>query len=298
MRILVTGAQGQIGRALVRALAADHHLTSVDRSQFDLTQRAQIRDVIHSLRPDCIINAAGYTAVDEAETNPELARAANAVAPGIIAEEALHIGALLIHFSTDYVFDGRKPGPYLETDIPNPINIYGQTKLAGERAIRESGAAALVLRTTWVYAASGNNFFLKILSLLASKQDVRVVADQVGAPTSANAIARAVHQILPRFASERQGGLYHLSAAGRTSWHGFAETICVAAKAAGYSLQTTRITPVSSDEFGAPARRPANSLLSNAKIQRDFGVELPDWRELFAEVFTEHDQLRSAASHT
>jgi dTDP-4-dehydrorhamnose reductase len=298
MRILITGAHGQVGSAVAAELSPDHAVIALDRSRFDLTQRIQIRDAIRSIRPDCIINAAGYTAVDEAEREPEAARAANAIAPGILAEEALHIGALLLHFSTDYVFDGRKAGPYVETDIPNPLNHYGESKLAGERAIQDGGAAALILRASWVYSASGNNFFLKILKLLSSKREIRVVADQVGAPTSALALARAVKQIIPSFAQRRRPGIYHLSAAGATSWHGFAEAICAAARSAGQPFLTTQIIPISSEEFGAPARRPANSVLSNAKVKREFGVELPDWREQFAEVFSQYLQSRSAASHT
>jgi dTDP-4-dehydrorhamnose reductase len=282
MNILLTGANGQLGWELSRTLAPLGKLMSLTRQTLDLADPAAIVSTVRGAKPDLIVNAAAYTAVDRAQTNADAANAVNARAPEIFAQEARALNAALIHFSTDYVFDGAKAEPYVETDATAPSSVYGQSKLAGEQAIAASGVAHMILRTSWVYSARGSNFLLTILKLARSKPELRVVADQIGAPTWARTLAEATAQIIERggvtngdllktFA--QRGGVYHVSAAGHTSWHGFAEAIV---REAGL---TTPVSAIATAEYPLPAPRPANSLLSNAKIAQNFGIKLPDWTD-------------------
>lgn len=274
-RILLTGKNGQVGWELQRALAPLGEVVAVDRQVLDLAAPDSIRSVIRDVKPQLIVNPAAYTAVDKAESEPDLAQAVNGTAPGIMAEEAKRIGAALIHYSTDYVFDGAKEGAYVEDDPTNPLNVYGKTKLAGEQAIRASGAAHLILRTSWVYGARGNNFMLTMLRLASAREELKIVADQIGAPTWSRHIAETTAQIL----AQRMGlwselaGLYHFSAGGSTSWHGFASVIVDL----GGIAPKPRLIPIPTSEYPLPATRPKNSLMSNAALAATFGLTMPDW---------------------
>lgn len=291
MKILLTGKHGQVGFDLRRSLAVCGDVCALDRQALDLTDPAAIRNTIRDLRPDVMVNAAGYTAVDRAETEPETAWSVNAQAPQVMAEEAARSGALLIHYSTDYVFDGTKREPYVETDRTHPLNVYGESKLEGERAIEASGAAYLILRTSWVYTTRGHNFLLTVLRLAQQRTELTVVDDQIGAPTWSASLADATAQVLQKALSagvslRNVTGVYQLTAAGETSWHGFAEAILDqyarrALPIAGRVLPLTvnRIVPVSTEHYHTLARRPLYSILSNAKAQRVFGIFLPHWRE-------------------
>jgi len=274
LRILLTGRNGQVGWELLKALAPLGEIVAPDRARLDLRDPARTREAVRGANPDVIVNAAAYTAVDQAESEREAAFALNAAAPGVLAEEAKRSGALLVHYSTDYVFDGSKPAPYVEEDEPNPINVYGASKLAGERAIAAAGCRHLILRTSWVYGPRGSNFMLTMLRLARERPELRVVDDQVGAPTSSLAIARATAQLLRPGAH----GTYHLSAAGRTSWCGFARAILARAGIA------TPVTAIRSEDYPAPARRPRNSRLNCARLRADFGLTLAPWEEQLAEV--------------
>ena len=287
-KILLTGANGQVGHALQRALSSKtslaHSVISLDRSQLDLTDHDEIRRVIQMIKPDLIINPAAYTAVDKAETEPELAYAVNATGPRILAEEAAKIGARLIHFSTDYVYNGSKSSPYTEDDVTEPLSLYGKSKLAGEDAIRAVGLQHLIFRTSWVYDIYRENFLKTILRLAGERDELRIVADQIGAPTSSNSIAKATLSVMNRWQDET--GVYHLVNAGKTSWHGFATAIveeysCLQ-RVRGWPL--LKVTPaniqaITTEEYSAPALRPANSCLDCSKLERDFSVELPGWRD-------------------
>ena len=274
MRILLTGRNGQVGWELERALAPLGEMIATDRSTLDLTSEEQIRSVVRAVKPNVIVNAAAYTAVDKAESEPELAMRINGFAPGVLAEEAKRLGALLVHYSTDYVFDGEKATPYDEDDEPNPINVYGRTKLEGERAVKASGCRHLVLRTSWVYGARGKNFLLTMLRLARERSELRVVDDQVGAPTSSGAIARATAQCLRRNAQ----GLYHFAAAGRVSWCGFARAILARARI------DTPVVAIRSEDYPTPARRPRNSCLDCSRLRADCGVSIASWEEMLTEV--------------
>lgn len=283
MRILLTGKSGQLGWELERALSPLGELVALDRSGLDLADPERIRSALRELQPGLIVNAAAYTAVDRAETEPEAAFAINERAPGILAEEARRLGALLIHYSTDYVFDGTKTGPYSEEDTPGPLNVYGASKLEGERAIAASGARHWIFRTNWVYAPRGKNFFLTVLRLAREGMPLRVVADQFGAPTSAAMLARATALALSTQAQARStraqarsnpappSGLYHMSAAGRTSWHGFA---CAILREFGLA---DPVTAIAAAEYPTPAKRPANSLLDTGRLAASFGIRMPGW---------------------
>jgi dTDP-4-dehydrorhamnose reductase len=280
LNILLTGANGQLGWELARTLAPLGKLAGFTRQSLDLADPAAIAATVRGVRPDLIVNAAAYTAVDRAQTDAETAHAVNARAPEILAREARELNAALIHYSTDYVFDGDKSEPYVETDVTAPRSVYGQSKLAGEAAIANSGVAHLILRTSWVYSARGSNFLLTMLKLARSKPELRVVADQIGAPTWARSLAQVSAQIIERSGATKdalldtfgqRGGVYHLSAAGRTSWHGFAGAILREADLA------TPVHAITTAEYPLPAPRPANSLLSNAKLAQGFGIALPDW---------------------
>lgn len=274
-KILLTAQNGQVGWELQRTLAPLGEVVALDRQALDLANPDAIRAVIREVKPQLIVNAAAYTAVDRAETEPELAQAVNATAPGIMAEEAKRLGAALIHYSTDYVFDGAKEGVYVEDDPTNPLNVYGATKLAGEQAIRASCAAHLILRTSWVYGARGKNFLLTMLRLAKEREELKIVADQIGAPTWSRHIAETTAQIL----AQRMGqwpeldGLYHFTAGGATSWHGFATAIV---ELSGIAPKP-RLIPIPTTEYPLPATRPKNSLLSNASLAATFGLTMPDW---------------------
>ena len=271
MKVLLIGKSGQLGRELEKTLLPLGKIIACDRAKLDLGDPARISSLVREFKPAIIVNAAAYTAVDKAESEPALAQLANAVAPGILAEEARRLDALLVHYSTDYVFDGTKSGPYTETDRPNPLSVYGQTKLEGERAIQNSGCRHLIFRTCWVYGPSGKNFLLTMLKLARERDELRVVDDQIGAPTTAAMIAKATTRALGNPGAPN--GLYHLSAAGQTSWCGFAKEIL-----RGATL-TTRVTPIPASDYPTPAQRPQNSVLDNAKFRDTFGFALESWEE-------------------
>lgn len=276
MRILLTGKNGQIGGELARTLAPLGEVVTFDRRGLDLSVPDQIVSTVRSVRPDVLVNAAAYTAVDRAESEPDTAHAINAVAVAILAEEAKRAGALFIHFSTDYVFDGTKEAPYVEEDHPNPLNVYGRSKLAGESAIRSVDGPHLILRTSWVYAARGKNFLMTIGRLLRERDELRVVSDQIGAPTSASTVAEVTAELLRRQGAVTLGaarGIYHATASGFASWHGFATEIARLER----PDSPVRIVPIASTEYSSPARRPKNSRLSNEKLLQRFGIVMPRW---------------------
>jgi dTDP-4-dehydrorhamnose reductase len=276
VKILLTGKRGQVGWELAHALAPLGEVIALDREGLDLAVPDRIISVVRSVRPEVLINAAAYTAVDRAESEPDAAYAINAAAVAILAEEAKRLRALFVHYSTDYVFDGTKDAPYIEEDRPNPLNAYGRSKLAGEQAIHDIGGAHLVLRTSWVYSARGKNFLLTILRLLQEKKELRIVSDQIGAPTCAREIADATAELLRRHGAAALGdasGIYHATTSGSTSWHGFATEIARLERPGS----PVRIGPIASSEYPAPARRPRNSRLSSEKLRRRFGVALPRW---------------------
>lgn len=280
-KILLTGRNGQVGWELQRTLKPLGEVTALDVDELDLTSPGSIRRVVREIKPDVIVNAAAYTAVDRAEKEPELAQAINGTAPGILAEEAKKLNALLVHYSTDYIFDGRKPGPYVEDDAPNPLGAYGRTKLAGEEAVRAANCNHLILRTSWVYGARGNNFMLTMLRLAKEREELRVVNDQIGAPTWSRSLAEVTALILAQFyapnadaaAIEKVSGTYHLTSSGSTSWHGFAAGILRLS-----SVQPKpRLLPITTPEYPTPAARPANSVLANDKLLNTFGLSAGDW---------------------
>jgi len=281
-RFLVTGANGQLGFELQRALAPLGEVTACGRDACDLSNPDSIRAAVRAAKPNVIFSAGAYTAVDKAESEPDLASAVNATAPGILGEEASKLGALVIHYSTDYVFDGTKTSAYREEDATNPLGVYGKTKLAGEKALAASGSDHLIFRTSWVFGAHGKNFIKTILRLAASRDELRIVADQFGAPTGAALLADASTHIATRYLRDGREnfpfGLYHLTAGGETSWHGFAQHIVAKAAAANTPLQAPidRIFPITTPEYPTPAARPENSRLDTSKFRNTFGLHLPD----------------------
>ena len=282
MKILLTGRNGQVGWELERALAPLGEVVATDRSTLDLADPDAIRRVVREAKPDIIVNAAAYTAVDKAESEPELAMRINGFAPGVLAEEAKRLGALLVHYSTDYVFDGEKTTPYVEEDEPNPINVYGRTKLEGERAIQASGCRHLILRTSWVYGARGKNFLLTILRLAGERQELSVIDDQVGAPTTSGMISVATLSVLPRILKDAPAqSLYHMSASGVTSWFEFAREILTRT---GFR---NRVIPISFRQFSAAAPRPSNSVLNNGLIIGHLGIRLAAWIDGLQSVLEE-----------
>jgi dTDP-4-dehydrorhamnose reductase len=283
MRILVSGQHGQVSRELQRRLEGIGELIVLGRDQLDLAHPEQIRQQVQHVRPDLIINTAAYTAVDLAESEPETAFAVNAVAPGIFAEEALMLGIPLIHYSTDYVFDGTKVGSYNESDTANPLGVYGQSKLAGERAIADVQGKHLILRTSWVYSTHGRNFLLTMQRLLQENPEVRVVADQFGAPTWAGTIANSTLSLIKRWQADDVAawGTYHLTAQGQTSWFGFAQAIVEVLRQQGKSC--AKLLPIPSSDYPTPATRPLNSCLDCRRLQLDWGVEQPDWQTALRE---------------
>ncbi|MGF6923419.1 dTDP-4-dehydrorhamnose reductase [Paraburkholderia sp. 40] len=281
--ILVTGVNGQVGYELARTLQGLGNVVAVDRSRLDLSNPDQIRAVVRDLRPALIVNPAAYTAVDKAEEERDLAMCINGEAPGVLAEEAKKLGAALIHYSTDYVFNGTKEGAYVEDDPTDPQNVYGRSKLAGEQAIAASGVNHLVLRTSWVYGTRGKNFLLTMLRLGADRPELKVVADQFGAPTWCNTIATlSAHLCAQSFAAEdgakwwdERSGIYHLCAGDSTSWHGFASAIFELADLPN----RPNTLPIPAADYPTPAKRPANSRMSNDKLARVFGLVAPHWRD-------------------
>ena len=276
MKILLTGCAGQLGRELKRSLASLGELVACDRRQLDLAKPEGLRDAVRAIKPSVIVNAAAFTAVDKAEGTPEAADAINGVAPGVLAEEAKSLGALLIHYSTDYVFDGAKASPYTEEDVPAPLAAYGRSKRARELAIAASAARQLVFRTSWVYGLHGANFMKTMLRLGRERDELRVVGDQIGAPTWTRHLADVTAMILAR--RDLPNGLYHLAAAGETSWHGYAEAIFAEALQAGLIEKSPAVQRITSADYPLPAPRPANSRLDCSSFRRDFGLALPDWR--------------------
>lgn len=272
-KIVVTGARGQLGFELARLLPAHGEVTALDHMQLDLEDADKLRATIRSLQPALIVNAAAYTAVDQAEREPARAEAINARAPGILAEEAKTLGALLIHYSTDYVFDGTATEPYTEDSSTNPLNAYGRSKLHGEQAIFATGAASLVLRTSWVYGLRGQNFLLTIRRLANERQELRIVADQFGVPNWSRALAEVTSALVGRGLEglTERSGLYHVSARGSASWFEFARAIIG-------PVEKPRVVPITTAEYPTPARRPSHAVLGTAKLERVFGLSLPDWR--------------------
>jgi dTDP-4-dehydrorhamnose reductase len=305
-RILVTGKNGQVGADLASLLPRVGKVIALDRQQLDLRNINDIRRTIQDLRPHLIVNAAAYTSVDKAENDEAAAQAINAFAPAVIADEAKKIGAVVVHYSTDYVFDGLKGLPYEEADLPNPINVYGKTKLDGERAIQASGAPHLIFRTEWIYSTRGRNFLMTILRLATQRQELRIVTDQIGSPTSSRDLAAATVEILSQLIDREDGldslstmsGIYHICAAGETSWYEFAKAILdevarapqrlgwVDAATSGMPLVTQRVIPITTESYPTAARRPAYSVLSTARLYKSFGVCIPPWSTQLRSAFT------------
>jgi dTDP-4-dehydrorhamnose reductase len=296
MRLLVTGANGQVGWHLQRSLAPMGEVLAIDIEQVDLTDLEAVGKTVREFSPDVVVNAAAYTAVDKAESEHDLARALNVAAPRRIAEECAQLGALMVHYSTDYVYGGRKDSPYEETDATSPLSVYGETKLDGDKAIIGSGAAHIILRTTWVYDIRGKNFLRTIIRLAKEKEELRIVGDQYGAPTWARALAEATTVIIARSLERKAAtgswlsGLFHCTAGGRTSWAGFAQAILedyddlldwpAETGEFGGELKAKRVVEIATEQYQTPAKRPRNSVLSNAAIQAAFGITMPDWRSL------------------
>ncbi|MEO8005684.1 MAG: dTDP-4-dehydrorhamnose reductase [Betaproteobacteria bacterium] len=281
MRILVTGGAGQVGWELRRTLAAFGDVIAPARDVLDLASADSIVSCLRAVNPDLIVNAAAYTAVDKAESEPELAMKINGDAPRIFAEEAARRNIALIHYSTDYVFDGRKSEPYREDDATEPANVYGRSKLAGEQGVAASGAVHLVFRTSWIYAPRGRNFLLTMLKLGSERKELKVVDDQFGAPTSARLVAQATANVVCQLLADGKpdmdrfrdaGGVYHLTAAGRASWYEFAQAILAGRR------DSAKVLPIPATAYPTPAPRPQNSVLDNEKLRRQFGFRLPDWK--------------------
>jgi dTDP-4-dehydrorhamnose reductase len=283
MKLLLTGANGQVGWELARSLLPLGDVTVVTRNDADLAEPARIGALVESVRPDVIVNAAAYTAVDKAEQEEALALRINAEAVGEMAAAAHRVGALLVHYSTDYVFDGNGSRPWTEADTPAPLNAYGRSKLAGEEAIIASNCDHLIFRTTWVYAARGKNFLLTMLRLAAQRDELNVVGDQTGAPTSARLIADLTAHCIAQAAAERRdgrfsSGRFHMTAAQSVTWHGFAQALIDYARSVGtFDIKASRVLPIATSEYPLPARRPANSRLDCSEFDARFGLHRPAW---------------------
>ena len=306
-RILIVGAQGQVGQELQRSFAGSGEILCRDRESVDLAVEEQVRELVRSTSPDLILNAAAYTSVDRAESELETALAINAKAPRVLAEEAARRNILLVHYSTDYVFDGSKEESWTETDEPNPLNVYGASKLAGEEAIRQVGGKYLIFRTSWVYGPHGNNFLLTMLRLGREREHLSIVDDQVGAPTTSIELADATRTVVDgvldgQFGSTQDwAGLYHMTCSGSTTWYGFAREIF----ACGQEFLDGRkpeICPITSENFATPAKRPRNSVLSNKKLHARFGIRLAPWETGMATVLARLNSPKSPlpleAGHT
>lgn len=284
MKILLLGSNGQVGFELARSLLPLGEVIALNRSQADLTNLENLRANVQAICPDVIVNAAAYTAVDKAESERELAFLINTQAVEVLAQEAKNLNALLIHYSTDYVFDGTKNTPYFENDATNPLNVYGESKLAGELAIQKSGVDYLIFRTTWVFAARGQNFVNSILRLAAEREELNIVADQIGAPTWARLIADITAHCLRQAQSERnakifESGIFNLTNSGETSWFGFAKKIVEFARLKNVELKNRVINPILTSAYPTPAKRPANSRLNTEKLSQRFHVKMPHWEE-------------------
>lgn len=289
LRILILGSTGQLGCELQDSFADEGELIAVHRDQADFTSPEQLRALVRDVAPSVILNAAAYTAVDRAESDPDIAMAVNGLAPGVLAEEALRINALLVHYSTDYVFDGSKTEPWLETDSPNPLNVYGKTKLAGEQAIQRIGGRYLIFRTSWVYGPHGNNFLLTMLRLGRERTELNIVDDQIGSPTTSFALADAtsavVHNVLsqPSRSPSEWAGIYHMSCSGSVTWCGFAQAIFARAQDL-LDGKVPMVHPIPSSQYPTPATRPRYSVLSNQKLFAHFGVRLASWESELVRV--------------
>lgn len=286
--ILLTGVNGQVGFELQRILDKLGKVHALDRNQLDLSNIDSIRQIVRSIKPDLIVNPAAYTAVDKAESESELAYAINATAPAILAEEAKTLGIAMVHYSTDYVYDGAKLSPYVESDPTNPLGVYGKSKLAGEEAIRATGIPHLILRTSWVYGARGKNFMNTIIRLAKERDVLRIVADQFGAPTSSLSIAEATLTALENW-SEDKSGVYHLTCAGVTSWHGFTQAIIeeyasIQKLRHWPALNVKNVSPITSAEYPTPATRPTNSKLNCDRLCKTFELNLPEWNFALKQV--------------
>lgn len=294
-RILLVGAAGQLGAELAKSLQSQGEVTAVSRAELDLTQSDAIRQTIQSVSPHVIVNAAAYTAVDKAETDGDTAKAVNAIAPTVMAEESQKLGSTLVHISTDYVFNGRKNTPYLETDIPSPLGLYGQTKLMGEDGIRQSCDRHIIIRTAWVYGAQGKGNFVKtMLRLGAEREELRVVVDQVGSPTWTKDLADATTALVQRSqTSEDVLGLYHYANSGVISWYDFAVAIFEEARALNFPIAIQRVVPITTAEYPLPAQRPAYSSLSNRRMADTLGATPPHWRTSLRKMLAELHTLKN-----
>ena len=285
--ILLLGSKGQVGQEMENILAPHHKIIPLARPNIDLTQTDSLAQIIRDIQPQIIINAAAYTAVDKAETEPELATAINATAPEIIATESKKLGCFLIHLSTDYVFDGQQTRPYQENDLTNPVNIYGQTKLAGERAIQQTHPHHIILRTAWVYGSFGKSNFVKtMLRLGKERPEIGVVTDQIGSPTWARDIAQAIAQIIPQCTPEI-AGTYHYTNSGVISWYDFAVAIFAEAQQLGFPLTPPKVIPITTAEYPTLARRPAYPVLACGKISEVLGTYPPHWRQRLRLMLTD-----------
>jgi dTDP-4-dehydrorhamnose reductase len=282
MNVLLFGRTGQVGSELLRRLSAHAEVTALGSAACGFERPEDVADVVRAVRPDVIVNAAAYTAVDRAEAEPDRAEIINATAVAAIARETSRLRALLVHYSTDYVFDGTKAGPYVETDTPAPLSAYGRTKLGGERAIVASGCRHYIFRTSWVYASSGQNFVRTMIRLAGERDELRVVDDQIGSPTSAALIADVTAEVVRRISdnSAPATGIYHLAPRGNTSWCGFARLILATARDLGHPLRCPpeRVVAIATADYPTPARRPLNSRLCTAKLTASLGSMLPEWQ--------------------
>ena len=294
MNILLFGKGGQVGWELQRSLAVLGHVTALDHDSTDhcgdFANPEGIAATVRALKPDVIVNAAAHTAVDKAESEPELARLLNATTPGVLAREAAALGAWLVHYSTDYVFDGSGTRPWVETDTPAPLSVYGRTKLEGEQLIQQSGAKHLILRTSWVYAARGGNFAKTMLRLAQERERLTVIDDQWGAPTGAELIADvSAHAIVQTRQQPDKAGIYHLAAAGHTTWFAYAKHVLAQARQAqpAIKIKATEVASITTADYPTPARRPLNSRLDTRKLQSTFGLTLPTWQHGVNRMLTE-----------
>lgn len=295
MTILIIGKNGQIGWELERTLLTLGNVVGLERQDIDLAYPETIVRIVRDIKPAIIVNAAAYTAVDKAESEAELAMAINGRAPGILAEEAKRLGSILVHYSTDYVFNGQASKPYLETDKTDPLNVYGVSKLAGEKAIEAVGGKFLLLRTSWVYGSRGKNFLLTMLQLAHERTHLKIVKDQIGAPTWSRFLAQATGHILSKCLTdthEHRWGTYHLTARGQTSWYGFAEAIFQLSNA---FCPSPNILGIPSTEYPLPARRPLFSVLSNEKVAKTFNLTIPDWKTTLRLCLNEHRMSRMSS---
>ena len=298
MRILLTGATGQVGGELLQTLKPLGEVIAPARGEMDLANEASLRETIRTVRPRWIVNPAAYTAVDKAESEPELAYAINAEAVGVMGQEAQAIGAGVIHFSTDYVFDGSGSAPYRETDATRPVSVYGASKLAGESALADSGAGSLIFRTSWVYGARGKNFLLTILKLARERETLRVVADQYGAPTWSRDLARMTAEVIGQSEVKARngeiagvladtGGVYHAAGTGETTWYGFAVEAVRLQQEREPNARFAEIEAITTAEYPTPAKRPANSRMNCGRLMERFGWKMMDWRDSLREVLAE-----------